>query len=112
MKNCKIHKNDKVMIMVGREKGKIGKVLKLFPKTNRVLVEGANKVKRHSKGNPYKREAGGIKEQESPVHLSNISVVCDVCTKPTRIGYKVIDTDKKVRFCKKCNEIMIGSAKK
>lgn len=112
MKNCKIHKNDKVMVMVGKEKGKIGKVLKLFPKTNRVLVEGVNKVKRHSKGNPYKGEAGGIKEQESPLHLSNVSVVCDACTKPTRIGRKVIDADKKVRFCKKCNEIIPESTKK
>jgi large subunit ribosomal protein L24 len=112
MKNYKIHKDDKVMVMVGRDKGKIGRVLKLFPKTDRVLVEGVHKVKRHSKGNPYKGEAGGIKEKESPLHLSNVSIVCDVCAKPTRIGYKVIDTNKKVRFCKKCSEIMTESPKK
>jgi large subunit ribosomal protein L24 len=106
MKKFKIHKNDKVMITVGREKGKIGKVLKLFPKTERVLVEGVNKVKRHSKGNPYKGEAGGIKEMESPLHYSNVAFVCDSCAKPTRVGVKTIDTDKKVRFCKKCNEIV------
>ncbi|TVQ95692.1 MAG: 50S ribosomal protein L24 [Desulfovibrionales bacterium] len=106
MKNRKIHKNDKVMIMVGKEKGKIGKVLKLFPKTERVLVEGVNKVKRHSKGNPYKGETGGIKEKENPMHLSNVTLVCDACAQPTRVGYKLIDSDKKVRFCKKCNEII------
>lgn len=106
MKNRKILKNDKVMIMVGKEKGKIGKVLKLYPKTERVLVEGVNKIKRHSKGNPYKGEVGGIKEKESPLHLSNVSLVCDSCAKPVRVGFKILDADKKVRFCKKCNEIM------
>lgn len=106
MKNRKIRKNDKVMIIVGKEKGKIGKVLKLFPKTERVLIEGVNKVKRHSKGNPYKGEAGGIQEKENPMHMSNVTLVCDNCTKPTRVGYKIIDADKKVRFCKKCNEII------
>lgn len=106
MKNRRILKNDKVMVMVGKEKGKIGKILKLYPKTDRVLVEGVNKVKRHTKGNPYKGEAGGIQEKESPVHISNVSFVCDSCAKHTRVGYKFIDTDKKVRFCKKCNEIV------
>ena len=106
MKTRRIHKNDKVIVTVGKEKGKIGKVLKLFPKTERVLIEGVNKVKRHSKGNPYKGEAGGIKEKENPLHMSNVTLVCDNCAKPTRVGYKVIDSDKKVRFCKKCNEII------
>lgn len=106
MKNSRIHKNDKVMVTVGKEKGKIGKVLKLFPKTDRILIEGVNKVKRHTKGNPYKGEAGGIQEKEHPMHLSNVAFMCDSCAKPTRIGYKTIDTDKKVRFCKKCDEIV------
>ncbi len=101
----KIRKDDKVMIIAGKDKGKIGKVLKLVRKKDAVLVEGANKVKRHTKANPYANQPGGIIEKESPVNISNIAVICGSCTKPTRLGYR-LESGKKVRFCKKCNEIL------
>lgn len=102
--NNKIRKNDKVMIIAGKDKGKIGKVLKILRKKERILVENVNKIHRHTKANPYKSQAGGIIEKEAPVHISNVAVLCTSCTKPTRVGYRKDNEGKKVRFCKKCNE--------
>ncbi len=106
MHSCKIHKDDKVIVLVGKDKGKIGKVLKVLPKKSKVLVEGLNMVKRHVKANPYKQEAGGIVEKEAFLQLSNVAVICDACTKQTRVGFKITEDGKKFRVCKKCNEIM------
>ncbi len=106
MNSCKIHKDDKVMVLVGKDRGKVGKVLKVLPKKSKVLVEGLNMVKRHVKANPYKQEQGGIVEKEAPVHISNVAIICDACTKQTRVAYRVTDEGKKFRVCKKCNEIM------
>jgi len=103
MKQFRIRKDDKVMIVTGKDEGKIGKILKILKKSDRVLVEKVNLAKRHVKPNPYKREAGGIVEKEMPINVSNIMVVCQACNKPTRVGYKHDDANKKVRFCKKCN---------
>ncbi|WP_028574917.1 50S ribosomal protein L24 [Desulfonatronovibrio hydrogenovorans] len=100
----KIRQNDKVMIVSGKDKSKIGKVVKILSNDNKVLVEGLNKVKRHVKPNPYKQEQGGIKEIESPVHVSNVRVVCDACANPTKIGYRFTEDGKKIRYCKKCDE--------
>lgn len=100
----KIKKNDKVMVIAGKDKGKIGKVLKIVKKKDSVLVENVNKVQRHTKANPYAQQPGGIVEKESPVHLSNVMVMCTSCTTATRIGYRKTNDGKKVRFCKKCNE--------
>jgi len=102
--NCKIRKDDKVMILAGKDKGKIGKVLKILRKKDRILVEGANKVSRHTKANPYANQPGGIVEKEAPIHVSSVAVVCNACAKATRVGYRVNEDGKKVRFCKKCNE--------
>ena len=96
-------------IIAGKDNGKIGKVLKLLPKHDSVVVEKANMVKRHMRANPYTRQPGGIVEKEMPIHISNVMVVCSACGKPTRVGYKFVEVDgkqKKVRFCKKCNEVM------
>lgn len=106
MNSCKIHKDDKVMLLTGKDRGKVGKVLKVLPKKSKVLVEGLNMVKRHVKANPYKQEQGGIVEKEAPVHISNVAIICDACTKQTRVAYRVTDEGKKFRVCKKCNEIM------
>ncbi|MDY7001924.1 MAG: 50S ribosomal protein L24 [Thermodesulfobacteriota bacterium] len=106
MKKFKIHKDDKVMVLAGRDKGKVGKVLKVVPKKDHVLVEKVNIVKRHTKANPYSQQAGGIVEKEAPIHISNVAVLCDACAKPTRVGYKATSDGKKVRFCKKCSEMM------
>ncbi len=100
----KIRNNDKVMIISGKDKSKVGKVVKIFKDKDKVLVEGLNKVKRHVKPNPYKQEQGGIKDMETPVHISNVKVVCDACTNPTKIGYRYTEDEKKMRYCKKCDE--------
>jgi large subunit ribosomal protein L24 len=106
MKTYRIRKDDKVMVIAGKDKGKIGKVLKILPKVNRILVEKVNMVKRHRKGNPYAGQAGGIEEKEAPLALSNVAFMCDACAKPTRVGYKYTEDGKKLRFCKKCNEVI------
>lgn len=69
-----------------------------------VIVEKANMVKKHTKPNPYANQPGGIIEKEMPLDLSNVQLVCNACSKPTRVGYKFTDDNKKVRYCKKCNE--------
>lgn len=106
MKHYRIHKDDKVMVTVGKDAGKIGKVLKILRKKDRVLVEKVNMSKRHMKPNPYLQQPGGIMEKEMPLHVSNLMVVCTACARPTRVGYKKTEDGKKVRFCKKCNEVM------
>ena len=106
MEKSKIKKDDKVMVTVGKDKGKIGKVLRINPKKENVLVEKVNMVKRHTKGNPYQQQPGGIIEKEAPINVSNVQLLCTACTKLTRIGYRFTEDGKKVRFCKKCNEIL------
>lgn len=106
MKKFKIRKDDKVMVISGKDKGKVGKVLKIQRKKDRVLVEKVNMVKRHTKANPYTQQPGGIVEKEAPIHISNVALLCDACTKPTRVGFKEVADGKKVRFCKKCNEVI------
>lgn len=106
MKGTRIHKDDKVMVVAGKDKGKIGKVLKVLRKKDRILVEKVNMVKRHTKANPYAQQAGGIIEKEAPIHASNVMLMCDACATATRVGYRHTEDGKKVRFCKKCNEIV------
>ena len=106
MKKCRIRKDDKVMVIAGKDAGKLGKVLKVLRKKDRVLVEKVNMVKRHMRANPYRQQLGGIVEKEMPIHVSNLMVVCSACTKPTRVGYRHAGDGKKLRFCKKCNEVM------
>ncbi|MDD6088033.1 MAG: 50S ribosomal protein L24 [Desulfovibrionaceae bacterium] len=103
MKQFRIRKDDKVMVIAGKDKGKIGKVLKVLPKHDRVVVEKVNMAKRNVKPNPYRREPGGIMDKEMPIHVSNLMVVCSACAKPTRVGYRYDEDGKKIRFCKKCN---------
>lgn len=97
-----IKKDDEVLILGGRDRGKTGKVLRLFPSKNRAVVENINMVKRHTRPNPQRNIKGGIVERESPIHLSNLMVVCRECGKPTRVGYSSLLDGKKVRVCKKC----------
>ncbi len=101
----KIKKDDRVMVMVGKDKGKIGKVLKVIPKKNRVLVEHANMVKIHARPGRFKSQ-GGILEKEAPIHISNVMIMCDKCGRPVRIGYRFLEDGKKARACKKCGEIL------
>jgi large subunit ribosomal protein L24 len=99
-KHVDIKRNDVVHVITGKDAGKEGRVLRIFPKTGRVLVEHVSLVKKHVHPNQNKNIKGGIAEQESPVSLSNVMLVCKQCG-PTRVGH---DTrgDKKVRVCKKC----------
>jgi large subunit ribosomal protein L24 len=106
MKKCRIRKDDKVMVIAGKDAGKLGKVLKVLRKKDRVLVEKINMVKRHMRANAYRQQPGGIVDKEMPIHVSNLMVVCSTCTKPTRVGYRHTEDGRKLRFCKKCNEVM------
>ena len=101
----KIRKNDTVIIIAGKDKGKSGKVRRAFPKENRVVVEGLNMIKRHSRARRATRQAGII-ELESPVRLSNVMLLCDKCGKPTRIGFRFLADGKKARICKACQEVI------
>ncbi len=100
-----IRKNDRVMVTVGKDKGKIGKVLRTIPKKDRAIVERANMVKRHTRPGGLSRQ-GGILEKEASIHLSNLMLVCPKCTDPVRIRLKVLEDGKKVRVCHKCGEMI------
>ncbi len=102
---AKIKKNDTVKILTGKDKGKQGKVLTVFPDTGRVLVQGLNFVKKHSRRTKDDQQ-GGIIQKESPVDVSNLMVVCQKCGKPTRIGFSVLSDGTKTRICKKCQELI------
>jgi large subunit ribosomal protein L24 len=99
-----IKKNDLVMVTQGREKGKSGRVLRVFPEKEKVLIEKINFVKRHSRPHGQQRQ-GGIIEKEAPLAISNVMLLCEKCNKPVRIGHRLIEGDKKARFCRKCGEI-------
>jgi large subunit ribosomal protein L24 len=100
-----IKKNDKVIVLTGKEKGKIGNVLTVEKNTDRVIVEKINLVKRHTKPNA-KNAQGGIVEKEAPIHISNLMIICNKCAEPTRVGKRILDDGSKVRVCKKCGEIL------
>lgn len=104
-KQFHIRKNDKVMVIAGKEKGKIGTILKMIPKKERAIVEKLNIIKRHTKAGP-KTAKGGIVEKEAPIHVSNLMLVCGKCAEETRLGKRLLEDGSKVRFCKKCGEIL------
>jgi len=99
----KLKKDDKVKIITGKDKGKIGKVLKVDRKKERVLIENVNIIKRHQKPSAQNRQ-GGIVETEAPLSWSNVMLMCNKCVKPVRIKMQQLDDGKKVRVCRKCNE--------
>jgi large subunit ribosomal protein L24 len=103
---CHIKKNDKVKIIAGKDKGKIGKVLKVVAKSSRLIVENINIVKRHAKANMNNNRQGGITEKEAPIHWSNIMLICNKCVVPSRIRIRQLDNGTKKRICTKCNEII------
>ena len=100
-----IKKNDKVVVLTGKEKGKIGTVLKVDVGKSRAIVEKINIVKRHSKPGG-KRAQGGIIEKESPMHVSNLMLVCSKCAEHSRSARRILEDGTKARVCKKCGEIM------
>jgi len=102
---CPFKKEDKVKIIAGKDKGKIGKVLRVIRKKNRILVENINIVKRHTRPSATNRQ-GGIIEGEAPIHWANAMLMCNKCVKPVRIKMQRLEDGKKVRVCRECNEIM------
>ena len=98
----RVRKDDLVMVIAGRERGKTGKVLRLLPSSDRVVIERINLVKRHTK--PRGTQQGGIIEKEAPLHLSNVQPVCGRCDKPARIGTRRLDDGRGVRICRRCGE--------
>jgi large subunit ribosomal protein L24 len=101
----KIRKNDTVLIIVGKDRGKKGKVRKALPKEKKVIVEGINMIKRHSKARGQARQAGII-ELEAPVDVSNVMFICGKCNKPTRIGFRFLSDGRKARICRACDEVI------
>ncbi len=101
----KIRKNDNVLIIVGKDKGKKGKVRKALPDQNSIIVEGFNLIKRHSKTKGKTRQAGII-ELEAPIDISNVMIICNKCNKPARVGYRELEDGNRARFCRSCNEII------
>jgi large subunit ribosomal protein L24 len=100
-----IKKNDTVVVVAGKEKGKKGRVLSVYPSKDRLLVEKINLIKKHMK--PSKQHAqGGIIEKEALIHIANVMLICPKCSKPTRIGNTSLHDGRKVRACKKCREVM------
>ena len=100
-----IMKEDTVLVIAGREKGKKGRVLSVMPAKSSLIIEKINIIKRHMKPN-RKYAQGGIIEREAPIHMSNVILVCPKCNKSTRIANLLMESGKKVRTCKKCKEVI------
>ena len=101
----KIRKEDTVQVIAGKDKGKKGKVRFAYPKKQRVLVEGINFVKKHSRARGAARQAGII-DLEVPIHVSNVMLVCNKCGKPVRVGYQKLEDGRRVRICRSCREVI------
>ena len=104
MPKLKIKKGDKVVVITGRDKGKVGEVKKVLPTENRVIVDGVNMIKRHTR--PSAGDPGGIVEKEASIHVSNVAYVDPKTDKPTRIGYKTLEDGRKVRFYRSNGELI------
>lgn len=105
MSKVHVKKGDRVRVIAGKDKGLEGEVLKVFPDKSEVVVEGINIAHKHERptqDNPQ----GGIQEQEAPIHSSNVMLVCEHCNEASRTGKRILDDGEKVRYCKKCDEIV------
>jgi len=100
-----IKKKDRVMVKTGKDKGKSGEVLKVFPKEERIIVSKINFVKKHRK--PSQTDPGGVIQKEGKIHISNVQLVCPKCNQATRIKREKLSDDKKIRICKKCGEMIV-----
>lgn len=101
----KIRKDDTVLVITGKDRGKSGKVRQSFPKQQRVVVEGVNAIKRHVKPRANVRQAG-IVEREAPIHVSNVVLLCSKCNRPVRIGTQLTKVGGKARVCRRCGEVL------
>ena len=103
-KKFKIKKGDRVVVVTGRDRGKQGEVLRVVRKEDRLIVQGVNMVKRHSR--PSAGHPGGIIDKEAPIHISNVAHVDPSTSRPTRVGYRLLDDGRKVRFAKRSGEVL------
>ncbi len=101
----KIRRNDTIVVLAGKDKGKRGKVQRILTQEGRVIVEGINLVKRHLRPNPALRQAG-IVQKEAALAISNVKLVCPSCSKPARIGSQLLEDGTKTRVCKQCHEVI------
>jgi large subunit ribosomal protein L24 len=101
----KIKKNDQVLVIAGKDKGKKGKVRFAYPREDKIIVEGVNFIKKHARAKGDARQAGII-EREAPLDISDVMLLCAKCNKPSRIGSRTLDDGKKVRFCRACQEVV------
>ena len=101
----RLRADDTVLVLKGRDRGKQARVTQVFPKRDRVSVEGVNVVKRHTKATGGVRQAGII-QKELPIQAANVMLVCTHCNRPTRIGYRYLADGTKARVCKKCQEVI------
>ncbi len=99
----RVRKNDNVVVISGKDKGKTGEILKVYPKTGRVLVQGVNIIKKHQKASRTQAESAII-EREAAINSSNVMIYCNNCKQGVRIGNKILEDGSKVRVCKKCGE--------
>lgn len=106
----KIIKSDKVKILIGKDKGRIGEVIRCFPKSNQIVVKGINLYKKHLKAT--KEQKGGIVEKERPLQVSKVILVCPNCQKTTRVSYQIDKSGQKYRLCKKCHSLLNAKAVK
>ena len=104
MAGLNVKKGDRVIVIAGKDKGKIGEVIAAYPREERVVVQGVNKVKKHQR--PTAANAGGIVEQEAAIHVSNVAHVDPKDNKPTRVGVKVLEDGRKVRVAKRSGEVI------
>ena len=100
-----VKKNDKVIVLSGKERGKIGAILKVDTEKDRVVIEKVKMVKRHTRPGGNNAQ-GGIIEKEAPIHISNLMLICNRCAEPTRVGKRILEDGSKVRICKKCGELI------
>ena len=101
-----IRRNDTVLVTTGKDRGKRGRVLKIVPDKNRLVIEGVNFISRHTRPNPGKNIKGGIMKREAPLHASNVQLVCPECGVRTRIGHRTLEDGRKVRTCRKCEGVV------
>jgi len=102
---AKIKRDDTVQVLQGRDRGRRGEVRGVSPTKGRVIVTGVNIVKRHRRGTSP-QDPGGIIEMEAPIDTSNLALVCTNCDRPTRVGFRTLEDGRKVRFCKRCDEVI------
>jgi large subunit ribosomal protein L24 len=101
----KIKKDDNVLVITGKDKGKKGKVRFAYPDKNKVMVEGVNMIKKHAKAKQQVKQAGII-EREAPISVASVMLLCGKCNKPARVGYRVLQDGRKARVCRACGEVV------